>query len=59
MKKEKYKILVKTYFDKDTQITYTKGSIIELDKEKGEYLEHIECVKKIKSKEDKTKEEKK
>lgn len=48
--KKKYKVLVATYFNKENKETYAKGSVIELDKEKGEYLEYVGCVKKINDK---------
>ncbi len=51
MTKEKYKVLVETYFNKDERKSYTKGSIVELNSSKGSYLEKIKAVKKINSKE--------
>lgn len=51
MKKEKYKVLVDTYFNKDERKSYAKGSAVELNQEKGNYLEHKGYLKKSKPKE--------
>ena len=56
MKKEKYKVLVETYFDKDTRKTYPKGDIIDLTKDKAERLLKIKCVEKYNKKEKPNKE---
>ena len=55
--KEKYKILVETYFDKDEKKTYTKGSTIELTKDKADKLLKMKCVEKPKEKNKSSKEE--
>ena len=55
--KDKYKLLVDTYFDKDTKKTYTKGSTIELTQDKAERLLKMKCVEKTKEKNKTSKEE--
>ncbi len=58
MKKEKYLVLVKDFFDKNERKSYPKNSIVELTKDKGDYLKTRGFIKKIKSKEKTKKKEK-
>ena len=50
--KEKYKVLVDNYFNKEEMKTYPKNSIIELAREKADYLLKEKAIVKINDKKD-------
>lgn len=55
--KQKYKVLVDNYFNKDELKSYAKGSLIELTTDKADKLLKMKCIEKVKEKSKSSKEE--